>query len=399
MRLGANERVTRSRLTLASTLLCLRNYGRLVVHDRVGSRFVWARSARLYLRWCSCPRALTALPGVFTELIQKIGVQGVQVEELYSLDDYADLVPIYGFIFLFKWDPSLADTSATIDPADTEVFFAQQVINNACATQAILSVLMNVPGLDLGDQLGPFLEFARALPADMRGAAISNLDLVRTVHNSFARPEPFVMEETAAGKEDDVFHFIAYVPVAGVLYELDGLKRGPVSWGPVPPDDWVPRAREVIQARIERYASSEIRFNLLAIVQNRSQVLQDQRAGLISAGQALAAKLVAQGGILSEAQRALFLGDVQPMQTDAGSSDNAALSAELAELTGRVTELDAALQQEAAKREAWRIDNVRRRHSYVPFIVNMLRMLAESGKLEGLIDQAKQAPQRPGDDD
>ena len=35
-------------------------------------------------------------------------------------------------------------------------------------------------------------------------------------------------------QEGEAFHFIAYVPVAGALYELDGLKRGPLKLAELP---------------------------------------------------------------------------------------------------------------------------------------------------------------------
>jgi ubiquitin carboxyl-terminal hydrolase L5 len=51
----------------------------------------------------------------------------------------------------------------------------------------------------------------------------------------------------------ETFHFIAYVPVRGVLWELDGLRRQPVRLGSCTDEDWVQVATPRIQERIERY--------------------------------------------------------------------------------------------------------------------------------------------------
>ena len=70
-------------------------------------------------------------PGVFTELIQKFGVEGVQVEEIYSLDEdqFRDLKPVYGLIFLFKWvHDENPQGNLVKDSRMQDMFFAKQVI-------------------------------------------------------------------------------------------------------------------------------------------------------------------------------------------------------------------------------------------------------------------------------
>jgi ubiquitin carboxyl-terminal hydrolase L5 len=102
------------------------------------------------------------------------------------------------------------------------------------------------------------------------GLALSNSEEIRTVHNSFARQSVFEFDSKMATKDDDVFHFVAYVPIKGRLYELDGLKDGPLDHGAIPEDsDWIKTVKPIIEARISKYQAGEIHFNLMAIIQDK----------------------------------------------------------------------------------------------------------------------------------
>lgn len=162
------------------------------------------------------------------------------------------------------------------------MFFAAQTIQNACGTQAILSVILNndtasssstsggdgsSDRIEIGPSLGEFKEFTTGFPADLRGEALSNSQMIRETHNSFARSSPFADEtqKDPTQLSDEVFHFIGYTTHHGVLYELDGLQPYPISHGDCSPDDFPSKIIPVLQRRIERYPAGEVRFNLMAV--------------------------------------------------------------------------------------------------------------------------------------
>ena len=120
---------------------------------------------------------------------------GVEVTELFDLDQstFKQLKPILGLIFLFKWEAEVGEPRAVVDDEDAgEIYFARQMINNACATQALCNVLFNRPDVKLQGQIQEFRDFSQHLDSESRGYAIGESELIRNVHNSYARPEPFI---------------------------------------------------------------------------------------------------------------------------------------------------------------------------------------------------------------
>jgi len=370
--------------------------------------------------WCT----IESDPGVFTSLIESFGVKNGEFAELYSLDDDSLLqliqpmeevqCSVHGLIFLFKWQSSSENGNGSgKDSASSRgkplvgeacppgLFFAKQCIHNACATQAILSVLFNATNsitergegegggdtttaredddggrkLVLGKTLSGFSKFTSHFPPDLRGEAIGSSEEIRTAHNSFGRAEDAFLSDPTKPKriatdDDDIFHFIAYVPHEdGGVYELDGLQEGPIRVGSFEREsengggdasngdkgagttgmEWMRVARDAIKERLSRYSATEIKFNLMAVVQDKRTYLTERLGALAAIG--------------------------------VEESDPSMLA------------IRSRLQAEEEKRAGWATENARRRHNYLPFCVELLRSLtgngAEEGKLDKLVGMAK----------
>merc|ERR1712196_720996 len=104
-----------------------------------------------------------------------IGVKGVEFEEVIDLDLFDAGSEIFGIVFLFDYHKvRAADPRTAMAHPPEGFFFAKQVVQNACATQAILSILLNLETdkVKIGEDLENFRGFASALDPESLGMAI-----------------------------------------------------------------------------------------------------------------------------------------------------------------------------------------------------------------------------------
>ncbi|QRV94122.1 peptidase C12, ubiquitin carboxyl-terminal hydrolase 1 [Ceratobasidium sp. AG-Ba] len=287
-------------------------------------------------------------PGVFTELLKTLGVPLV-VDDLYSLDpeSLAALQPLRALVFLFKWIGSGDETGGGQGKYDEEFpgFFAHQVVNNACATIAVLNGVCNIPSLTMGQELADLVSFTAGMDSQTTGLAVTSSDFLRSAHNALSPPSVLSVSDGPQPKSsEDAYHFIAYLPVAGQIYELDGLKRAPIAHGSYVEEGegWVAKAREVIENRIGTYPPGSLHFNLLAVRDDPVPLLQAQLAA-------------------------------------AQAEDHEQMAAELA----------ARLSEEQEKRARWDFENSLRKHNHLGLIHALLVELAKKGQLQGAIANAK----------
>jgi ubiquitin carboxyl-terminal hydrolase L5 len=319
-------------------------------------------------------------PAVFSDLLDAMGVRGLELTELYDLstDSLRALSPV-GLLFLFKYSRSANAGVVEDGSAPDAPWFANQTVNNACGTQALLHIVLNadpaVHAFQLGDTLTAFKEFTAGLPPRDRGNCLEACDAVRIAHNSFARPEPFINDERRATKSDDVFHFAAFVPsrAGDCAFELDGLQRGPVR---LPPSSdgvlgWIASAGDALRKRIDGYAGGELRFTLLAVVRDARVVARDAVRAARDELEEICATLMSLEG---DADADDTVRDIRSRQA-ALLADVAA--AESAEVTAN------------ERRADWTAENARRRHNFVPLLLALLCGLAGAKRLAGLIEAGR----------
>lgn len=256
-------------------------------------------------------------PAFFTFILNELGAKDVIVQDVCALDEaFIEYLPkpIYGLIFLYQYfDDNWGEDRP---PCPDHVWFANQAVDNACATVALLNIIMN-SGIVLGEELETLRDQTKSLSPPLRGWCLSKNSFIRNIHNSFTSRNDFLNAElrlqnkfdkhntkgraskstsTSAPKgkkqkrrqiskqgfsqtEESGYHFIAYVPIKGAVWELDGLQYTPRCIGKYAKEDWISAARPSIEARM---VDHEL-FNLLALCSSRPAAVRAQLASNIRA--------------------------------------------------------------------------------------------------------------------
>ena len=153
---------------------------------------------------------------------------------------------------------------------------------------------------------------------------------------------------------------------------------------------------------LSRYSSSEIRFTLLALTKSKAHQATDKIAALRrDKGAYLEALARVQGPafdssqfpdlhecVVSAQQTQLAAAGMKLEVQETGAD---ALLAKILLLNSEIAVQEEVLAEDRQRRERYRLDNERRKHNYIPFILELLSIASESGNLKEQFDKAKTA--------
>lgn len=217
---------------------------------------------------------LESSPEVFNQFMWSLGVPRGEVEfhDVYGLDAYALAMvpqPVLAVIFCFPdppEDPSAPPEQvlATEDKETwDEVYFIKQIesLGNACGTIALLHAVGNAyseisilenSGLDL------FFKSTASMDPYERARVFEKDDDMARAHSLAASAGDTEISDIVEE------HYVCFTALSGTLYELDGMKGGPIKQGSSSPESLLQDAVHVIQAMMRRIPNS-VNFNVMVL--------------------------------------------------------------------------------------------------------------------------------------
>jgi ubiquitin carboxyl-terminal hydrolase L5 len=124
------------------------------------------------------------------------------------------------------------------------------------------------------------------LKAAKQNKSVPKTTTAKRKRKSLSMPKPKARSDGKQKRQEtndednasESYHFIAYLPYKGRVWELDGLKHGPLECAEFEDQgsNWVDAVRPALSGKMAAYsAAGDIRFNLLALVKDNYQLRSD----------------------------------------------------------------------------------------------------------------------------
>jgi len=218
---------------------------------------------------------LESNPEIMNKFLSDVGVpSSARVTDVYGLEPELLMMvpqPVYALLLLYplnekseafsaEQEAGIAASGQTVDPA---VFYMRQSVGNACGTVALMHAVANCTDrVPLEDgAMKTFLASTLSMSPEERGQHLEVTEDIGATHALCAQEG-----QTEAPDKDEKLdtHFIAFVPVAGHIYELDGRKQRPINHGATSPDTFLADCAKVVQGFMDREPEDK-RFAMLAL--------------------------------------------------------------------------------------------------------------------------------------
>ena len=313
-------------------------------------------------------------PSILTQLIKNIGVKGIQVEEILSLESLENLnTPIYGLIFLSKYIENKSYTPNILSTWDKDLFFSKQIIENVNAIQSLLEIIFNNDDkIDLGPDLKELKLSMNEMNPITKGLTITNCEKIKNEQNKLIS-----LTNDLNKNDEDVYHFVTIINFKKNVYELDGLQEGPILLEQdVEFNNWTKTIKNILIEKINFFSNNEIKFNLFVLIPDKLEQLNNNKNILISKKNYIEEKIKGNTDIENDNNFEELKG-----------LDNGLLEEKIKKIESEINECNNAINIEKMKNNKYKEENERRQFNYTPFILEILKIMGENNIISEVYQQ------------
>ena len=313
-------------------------------------------------------------PEVFTQLINNLGVKGVHVEEILSFDSLENSNnPIYGLIFISKYIKNIIETPNIISNYDKDLFFSKQLLENQNATQALLSIILNNEDkIEIGQNLKEIKLNMNEMDYIKKGIFLSNCEILKKEHNKFK-----ILETNSNDEDDDIYHFVTFIHFKNAIYEIDGLREGPILIEEnIEFKDWISKVIPYLKEKINLYSNNEIKFNLMALTPDKLEILKANKESLLVQKNFIEEKIKGNEEISKE-----------KIFEELNGMNKEQLEKKLEKIETEINDCNNGINIEKMKINKYKEEKERRQFNYNPLIFELLKIMGESGIIKEAYNQ------------